>query len=553
MRGAALSGKSDEQLPEGPLNQMMKGVTAVNRRQFLQSAAMSGIAISASCLARPFEALARGKAAPQSTPAFAPDVELELTAQPAKHEILQGTQTGTWSYSGKLLKGRTGTLQNTGSYLGPTIRLRRGDKVRVHLRNELPESTIVHWHGLAVPPLMDGHPRLVIPNGGEYLYQFEVRNRAAHYWYHPHPHDRTGPQIYRGLAGQLFVNDDEESALHLPSDDHEIPLVIQDRTFTGHDLAYISGRMDAMTGFLGDRILVNGTPDQELKLGTGVYRLRFLNASNSRIYKLVWSNGVPFTVIGSDGGLLERPLRKPYLVLAPAERVDVILDLSNQAVGSALELRSGTFPAMQMMMGGMMGRGMMGGMMGRSTGGTGLEQGSGFRILRVRVVTKEKAVFRVPARLSQPGFRRLQEAGNPAKAHVFPLSFMGMRWLLNDSTFEMQPVQENESWKAGSVQVFEFQNTGTGMMRMMQMAHPMHVLGGQFQVLQRTPGSDTGSMAESLGEGFMDDGWKDTVLVLPGETVRLLMRFPEYKGLYLYHCHNLEHEDMGMMRNYRLT
>lgn len=399
---------------------------------------------------------------------------------------------------------------------------------------------------------MDGHPRLVIPKGSEYRYEFEVQNRAGHYWYHPHPNNRTGQQVYKGLAGQLFVNDDEESALRLPSADHEIPLVIQDRTFAGNDLAYISGRMEAMVGFLGERVLVNGVPDKELKLGTGIYRLRVLNGSNSRIYKLVWSNAMPFTVIGTDGGLLEHPRQKPYLVLAPAERADVILDLSHQAAGSSLELRSGRFPAMQMMGGGMMGRG-MGGMMGRNTAATGLEQGSEFRILRIRVIKKEKANSRILARLSQPGFLRPQQAENASKPRLFPLSFMGMQWLLNDSAFEMESVKGNETWRSGSVQVFEFRNTSTGMMRMMQMAHPMHVHGGQFQVLERTPGPDTDRMAAALREGFTDEGWKDTVLVLPGETVRLLMRFPHYTGLYLYHCHNLEHVDMGMMRNYRLT
>lgn len=520
----------------------------MHRREFLKSITLSAAAISSGRLIRP--ALVWPESAPQWKPAFMPDVELELTAQPAHHEIRSGKPTGTWSYGGKLLKGRAGTLEDSVSYLGPTIRLRKGDKVRVHFRNELPETSIVHWHGLAVPALMDGHPRLVIPTGAQYVYEFEAQNRAGHYWYHPHPDDRTGPQVYRGLAGSLFIHDDEESTLRLPSGAHEIPLVIQDRTFDGDDqLSYISGHMESVTGFLGERILVNGTPEKELKLATSVYRLRFLNASNSRIYKLAWNNGMPFTLIGTDGGLLERPVRKPYLVLAPAERADVILDLSGQTVGSSFELRSKPFPVPQMMM---MGRGMGGGMgrgMGRGMGqSTGLEQGSDFRILRVRVEKKEKAGFRVPARLSQPAFRRLPEAENANQPRVFPLSFMRMQWSLNDSTFEMDAVKENETFKAGSVQALEFRNMSMGMM---QMAHPMHLHGGQFQVLKRTHGA--AGMSASLGEGLTEEGWKDTVLVLPEERVLLLMEFPKFKGLFLYHCHILEHEDAGMMRNYRLT
>jgi FtsP/CotA-like multicopper oxidase with cupredoxin domain len=519
----------------------------VDRREFMESIVLSAAAISARRLIAPLQTLVRAEPALQSNPALVPDVELELTAQPAHHEIFPGAPTGTWSYRGKLLKGRAGVLEDSGSYLGPAIRLRKGDKVRVHFRNELPETTIVHWHGLAVPAPMDGHPRLVIPTDAQYLYEFEVRDRAGHYWYHPHPDDRTGPQVYRGLAGNLFVSDDEESSLRLPSGEHEIPLVIQDRTFDGdHDLTYISGRIDAMTGFLGERILVNGTLDKQLKLSTSVYRLRILNGSNSRIYKLAWDNGMPFTLIGTDGGLLERPLRKPYLVLAPAERVDVIVDLSNQTVGSSLELLSRPFLAPQMMMGGGMGRGMGRGM----KGGVGLEQGSEFRVLRVRIEKKEKSGFRVPARLSQPGFRRPQEAENANHPRVFPLSFMRMQWFLNGSSFEMDAVKENETFKAGSIQALEFRNMSMGMM---QMAHPIHLHGGQFQVLKRTPAGGTDGLTAALHEGFTDEGWKDTVLVLPGEQVQLLMRFPQFKGLFLYHCHILEHEDMGMMRNYRLT
>jgi blue copper oxidase len=515
----------------------------VNRREFLGAVVAAASSLTFDRLGVAFQAKNRGAHPPQSSPAFLPNVELELTAEPSMHEIFEGKPTATWSYRGKLLKGRPGTLQPSRSYLGPTIHLNRGDKVRIHFRNQLPESTIIHWHGLAVPALMDGHPRLVIPRGEQYVYEFEVRNRAGHYWYHPHPDTHSGSQVYRGLAGQLFVHDAEEAALRLPSATHEISLAIQDRTFQGSELAYISSPMEAMTGFLGEQVLVNGSLNTQLELASNVYRLRILNASNSRIYKLAWSNGMPFTVIGTDGGLLEQALQKPYLVLGPAERADVIVDLRSQTVGSHLELRSQPFPAPQMMM------------MGRGMRMSAVEQGAELKILSLRVTRKEKSSFRMPERLSQPAFDDQHQAENAGNARIFPLSFFRMQWSLNDSTFELESVKDNEIWKAGSLQLFEFQNTnrgGRGMGSMMQMAHPMHVHGGQFQVLQRTGSSGAEAMAESLSRGFTDQGWKDTVLVLPGETVRLQMRFPEFKGLFLYHCHNLEHEDMGMMRNYRL-
>ena len=111
------------------------------------------------------------------------------------------------------------------SYLGPIIKVYRGEKIRIRFKNSIPEESIVHWHGLHVPAIMDGHPRYVIPQGQSYLYEFEVKNRAGTYWYHPHPHGRTGPQVYMGLAGLFLVSDEEEQAVGLPDDEYDVPLV----------------------------------------------------------------------------------------------------------------------------------------------------------------------------------------------------------------------------------------------------------------------------------------------------------------------------------------
>jgi len=153
---------------------------------------------------------------------------------------------------------------------------------------------------------MDGHPHSVIDPGKEFVYEFQVTNRAGTYWYHPHPHNRTGPQVYQGLAGLLLIGDDEESALNLPSGNEEILCVLQDRQFdASNQLRYLAGgMMEQAQGFLGDRVLVNGRERPALTLATRAYRLRILNGSNARIYKLAWSDASPMTVIGGDGGLL---------------------------------------------------------------------------------------------------------------------------------------------------------------------------------------------------------------------------------------------------------
>ena len=281
-------------------------------------------------------------------PSFVPDVDLALRAGPGEARILRGAATQVWQFTGELLKGPPESLHVVpDSYLGPVLRLRKGQKVRIHFSNALPESTIVHWHGLDMPAAMDGHPRLVIAPGKEFIYEFEVINRAGTYWYHPHPDKRTATEVYRGLAGLLLVSDEEERALGLPSGAEEIVCVLQDRRFdTQNQLTYLAGgMMEQMRGFLGDRVLVNGQERPSLALATRAYRLRVLNGSNARIYKLVWSDGTPMTMIGTDGGLLQHPLQRTSLTLAPGQRADVLLDLSGHSVGASLELRSAPFPA----------------------------------------------------------------------------------------------------------------------------------------------------------------------------------------------------------------
>src|SRR5688572_26490357 len=237
-----------------------------------------------------------------------PDVELELTAAPGEAAVLPGAPTRVWKFTGRVVRGPAGALTTLpGSYLGPVIRLRRGQRVRIRFRNELGEPSIVHWHGLDVPARADGHPRLAIESGREYVYDFDVINRAGTYWYHPHPHMRTGAQVYQGLAGLLIVSDSEEEALGLPAGDGELLCVLQDRRFDARNqFVYAGGgmgmaaMMQTMNGWLGDHILLNGRPRPTLLVDRRTYRVRILNGSNARIYKLGWSDGSPLTVIGGD-------------------------------------------------------------------------------------------------------------------------------------------------------------------------------------------------------------------------------------------------------------
>jgi FtsP/CotA-like multicopper oxidase with cupredoxin domain len=486
---------------------------------------------------------------------FEPDVDLTLTAEVAEAAILPGRRTQVWRFTGTVIKGPSATLQTIAdSHLGPTIRVRRGNKVRIRFSNRLPgESTIVHWHGLDVPEAADGHPRFAIEPGSEYVYEFTVVNRAGTYWYHPHPHGRTGAQVYRGLAGMFIVEDDEDDAAGLPRRHSELLCVLQDRRFDGdNQLAYLNAAgpmMDQMHGFIGDQVLVNGRKVPKFDLATRAYRVRILNGSSARIYKLAWSDGTPMTVIATHGGLLERPVQQPYLTLAPAQRADVIVDLSRQQVGHTFELRSVQYPIGDVDRAGM-GMGAMGGMRGRGRmGGVAQEavpNGAPLSLMQLSVARREASTFTLP--------RKLSTFTAPAGAVTLPvrrveIGFDAGQWRLGGRRFEMTATAPEEVVPAGSSQVWELVNV-SGMMGM-PMAHPIHLHGKQFRVLGRA--QSAGAVAQSIREGIVDDGWTDTVLVLPGETVRIQTYFTEYPGLYLYHCHILEHEDMGMMRNFRVT
>jgi len=508
----------------------------ISRRQFLHIAGAVGTGLVSGGLG---SLLKVQPAAAQSKPneKFVADLDIALKATPGQVPIFPGNTTGVWHFQAQVLEGEASSLVHLErSYLGPIIRVRRGQKIRIRFTNDISDKTIVHWHGLHVPAVMDGHPRFVISQRETYIYEFEIRNRAGTYWYHPHPHGRTGPQVCGGLAGLFIVSDEEEKAAGLPSGEYDIPLVIQDRAFDNdNQLVYLSGHpMERMNGFLGDWILVNGQPDFILPAVTRPYRLRFLNGSNSRIYKLAWQDGSRLTVIGSDGGLLEKPVYRRYVMLGPGERIELWADFSRYTVGTETALVSLPFDA------GMMGRGRRG-MMGT---GAALPNGAGFPVLRVKVYRHEKNGQTLPQRLSTIQPYRIADGLNPRHPKTIQLLMRHMTWTINGRTFQMEATAPDEKVKMDSLEVWEFINEGgggMGMMGMMNMPHPIHLHGQQFQVLKRYGVQH---------EGYVDEGWKDTVLLMPGERIRIQVKFGDYPGLFLYHCHNLEHEDMGMMRNY---
>lgn len=484
---------------------------------------------------------------------FEPDVEIKLVAERGAAAIWDGKKTPVFQYRGEVLSGRKDALRESGSFLGPTLDLVRGERVRIRFENRLAEPTIVHWHGMIVPEAADGHPRLAIKPRKSYTYEFQVTNRAGTYWYHPHPHGRTGYQVYYGLGGALIVRDPAEDAIGLPSGSDEHLLVIQDRRADRDNrLQYVSHMMDRMMGVLGDRVLVNGQADKTLTVSRRPNRLRLLNLSNARLYKLAWSDGSPIHVIGTDGGLLsgdEGPRKVPFVMLGPAERVELWEDFSSRDARAKVTLVSEEF-TVPMGMGMGPGRGMMrpgrgmgpGG--GRGPGMMGMMRGPGEKltVAQFQIADDEATPGKLP---TLPGRKpALPKAAGEIETR---LGFRMMRGFLNGKQWDMKNmshVDRDEVLKQDESVIWTFDNASEpGML----MPHPMHLHGVQFRILERK-----GDGAGDLAKGVIDAGDKDTVMVYSGDVVKIQVT-PTVPGLFVYHCHNLEHEDAGMMRNFRVT
>lgn len=507
----------------------------MRRREFLTTTAGAavGMLMGDACGGR---RTGRADPGPRTGPPAA-DLELTLRAAPARVSLLDGPPTEVWRFSARMLHGAPGALTSAGDgYLGPTLRVRRRQRVRVHLDNAIDEPTIVHWHGLYVSEPNDGHPAYAVRPGARYDYDFEVDNRAGLYWYHPHPDRRTGPQVYRGLAGLVVVSDDDERRLGLPDGDRELTLVLQDRTFDA-DNQLVYGP-DPMIGFLGEQVVVNGQRPRTIDVPRGPHRIRILNGSNSRVYDLAWSDGSPLVVLGTDGGLLDAPRERSHVVLAPAQRLDLWASFGDRP-GDDVWLTSRAFADVVptgMGMGRGMGRGMMSG--GRAAR---VPNGAPLRIQRF-ATTGPGARGAPPDRLVPAPGPDVSRVVNARSPRTFATTMGMMRWLLNGRPFALRGIADNERVRLGTVEDWELINPGGPM----AMAHPIHLHGRQFRIVERRPGPGL----DALRDGLLDDGWLDTFLLLPGDRVRIRVAFDRYAGLFLYHCHNLEHEDMGMMRNF---
>ena len=393
----------------------------------------------------------------------------------------------------QFIKGlMTNTLGYNGSYLGPVIKMRKGEAVKITFKNSLDVSTTIHWHGLIVDGEDDGGPHQGISPGETWSPEFVVDQNAATLWYHPHLMEETSNQVYQGLSGLIFIEDEVSDKLNIPHDYgiNDIPLIVQDRNFNA------DGRFDYQVNMMGpvplNVMLVNGTISPYFNVKEGLIRFRILNASNSENFEFRLSNGETFYQIASDGGFLSAPVERRTLFLAPSERAEILVDFRTSK--EPLSMLAG-----------------------------------GREVLTFNILGTKTEYAKIPETLAV--IEDIPLGNNPIE-RTFAMQSMGIRGTINGKYFDMDRIDERV--KLGETEIWTITNVG-GMMQQ-GLGHPFHVHGTQFQILSRN--NQKPSKAES--------GFKDTVFVAVGEEVKIKVRFT-HKGIYMYHCHILEHEDNGMM------
>lgn len=494
----------------------------LTRRSFLAGTLLAGGSLwAASSLWKPSVAAeSRQLRIPELIDARDKRQSIALKAQIGKTSFFPGRESVTLGYNG--------------SYLGPTLRVHRGDDVEMAVTNALGEDTTVHWHGLLIPGKLDGGPHQTIRSGSTWRPVLPIRQPAATLWYHSHIHGRTGEQVYAGLAGLLIVSDDDERALGLPSEYgvDDLPLILQDRQFQNGTLVLPQGMMSVMHGRRGDTLMVNGTVNPVARVPRGLVRLRLVNGSNAREYDLAFADDRPFHWIASEGGLLDKPVELRSLRLAPGERAEILADFSD---GQPATLETGPDGNLPMMMGMMTAAANLG-RIGRET------------VVRFEPQGKSALESKVPDRLH--AYERLDEAkavrrrrfvmnmgmggmmrGGPSMGGMMR-GGMGMLGI-NGRTFDMGRVDEQV--RLGDIEVWEVSGD--------MMAHPFHIHGVHFEVLSRN----------GSAPGIRDQGLRDTV-VAQGP-VELLVKFTQTATAspFMYHCHILEHEDNGMMGQFSVS
>ncbi|WP_437949942.1 multicopper oxidase domain-containing protein [Sorangium sp. So ce296] len=482
----------------------------------------------------PAELAVTGEAARAAHPfwtRFLPQKRYELRAQVFQHSYHPELPLNTaWGWGGTLP--------------GKTIMARYGEPISVRFRNELPAVSAhsgfgrpevsTHLHNLHTAPPSDGFPNDFYATGlfkdHHYINAYAGFDTPAYFplgdprealgtlWYHDHRADFTSQNVYRGLAGFYLLFDDVDSgdeqdtsptALRLPSGEYDVPLLFTDRVFDENGQIYFD--MFNFDGILGDKFLVNGKIQPFFKVARRKYRFRLLNGGPSRYYRFYLSNGANFKIISSDGNLLPAPITAQSVLLAVAERVDVIIDFTNTNLGDKIILENRQEQDD-----------------GRGPDEDILPAGQGNAVLRFEVDRDAPDPSQVPASLRQLPPINLSEV---VATRTWELERTNGAWAINGQFYNPNVVRANPT--RGTAEIWTLRNSSGGW------SHPLHIHHEEFRILSIDGAPPPPRLA----------GRKDVVDVgrLTGSEIQIFMRFRDYVGRYVMHCHNTLHEDHAMM------
>jgi len=416
-----------------------------------------------------------------------------------------------------------------GDFWGPTMFFNKGDTVHMNVLNKLNEATTIHWHGFHLPAVMDGGPHQIIPSGAVWQPYWKVTNNAATYWYHPHLHEMTEEHITKGIGGLIIVRDAEEAALPLPRtygvDD--IPLVLTDRDFNSQK------QFDIVP--YGDSLLTNGTLHAQFGVPGQVVRFRILNGAIERSYNIGFSDNRNFSIICSDGGLLNAPVSVNRYILHAGERIEILVNFAGQS-GQSFDLKAfnstlGNFVA----------------------GGENFPNGpfanylgkKDFNLLHINVGAQTaNPITAIPTALKT---NVLLNAADAVITRRLTLSdSMGVTnppilgpnaFIINHKLFDIN--YDNYQVPLGNTEIWEIKSTSV-------FGHPFHIHDVEFNILSINGAAPPAAQA----------GWKDVVFIPGGQTVKFIAKFEDYADAlhpFMFHCHISLHEDEGMMGQFVVT
>jgi len=437
--------------------------------------------------------------------------EMFLQLKKGKTNFYPGLQTETFSYNG--------------NYLGPTLILNKGQHVKLHVDNQLSESSTTHWHGLHVAPENDGSPHNPIPPNTSWSPEFTVLDQAATYWYHPHLHGKTFEQVIKGAAGLIIVRDEDEAALKIPRtyaiDD--IPLILQFQTLD------LSTKQISVNNDFDNVSMVNGTINPLLNCPAQIIRFRLLNASSRRIFNLGFNDDRTFFQIGGDGGLLDAPVSMKRIRLGTGERAEILVDF-NSDLGKKLILKQ---------FGNELPVGFPGGPVFMGTSSLGPLDNKTFDILNIQIQqSTNNPITQIPLKLIENHPISITGANERSIRFTAQPMMSTSNFFINGLKYDEHTI--NFIVKQNDKEIWTITNQT-------MMAHPFHIHGNSFYILSINGVDPPDAMK----------GRKDVVLIPPmNGNVRIITQYSDFNHSslpYMYHCHILSHEDDGMMGQFLVS